>query len=719
MLRLIALASSLITVTPSMTTMTYYALNENNSQRIIDPEILREDIFKNSIYGGQVKYSEFDGQTFYSDEALNEYLLQNNKVTSVLTSSNPNKIIKNYEHMTLDETKIYDVDLNNFKQLYRDAFGNVAYSRQEALDTYVNKGHVKAQYSYDGFYWFDTPEEAKINEKYNMKINKSLYYICQNQYYNVFNDKDINALISLMDEGYYANINESLTHSPLQKPIIEKGDSKLIYDLLKKDFQKDWNGDYYNQITESETHYKLSIAPSASNRITVQYFDKNGNSMGGATDYWAGSAFTFEPRNVKYNSGQEVINGFKNAKWGEGTEGTPGFGWRYKTTTLEGYKNGQEVKIKINLVPTNWSGGGGKTPAPNLNDYSYADQSTGKIKLYSSPDKHDDQFLDVTPEKQGVYSPANITTEEKNKFYNEWYDKYFNSVITNFGVNDNRQVTYDDIKDGNYIKNVVFDGEGSKGFIYKDKAYDINYSKGYSQSLIESYLHWVEIKAKLLENPLTVEGKTVYPLRNDFLATKEQLDKFLYLEGNFQSKLMYSYSPDPDISDRQGKMLAPTLEEAKEKQIINNNKTLRKQFIAYDAFGNQEIASSSAEDAIRQLTNKIQLTSKFVHKKEIGSWDPNVKRSWDLTISDGRYNVYRIEDPNQGGKFIYYPSQDLALAAVKANAKLSSSVNTLEKAIYLYNYSATNGQVIPFVFYDNDVNSVITKIYQYEHWTTN
>lgn len=86
--------------------------------------------------------------------------------------------------------------------------------------------------------------------------------------------------------------------------------------------------------------------------------------------------------------------------------------------------------------------------------YSIVDQSVGKIKLYANTKQNDDQFLDVTAEKKGVFTNQNITTEEKNHFYDIWYDRYFNSVLTNFGANNNHQV----IKKGVYITNPTFDG---------------------------------------------------------------------------------------------------------------------------------------------------------------------------------------------------------------------------------------------------------------------
>lgn len=519
-----------------------------------------------------------------------------------------------------------------------------------------------------------------------------------------------------MEEGYYANINQSLLGKPLVKPIVEQGNIKLIYDLLKKDLRKDFNGDYYNDVAKTETRYRLAIAATGTNRITVQYSDLNGRYLTGE-DYYAGTSPILEFTDVGVKkSGQDLINWFKNTGyWVPRKQGSVGLGHKYWTRQFTGIYKNQRVKMQINLVPK-WSYGFGKTKAPDINSYSVVDQSVGKIKLYANPKQNDDQFLDATAEKKGVFSNGNITTEEKTHFYDTWYDRYFNSVLTNFCSNNNRQVTYQDIKKGNYLTNPTFESTNGKGFIYKDKAYDVNYNKGYSQSLIQSYLNWIPVKEKLLAKPVVHDGQYYYQLRPDFLATAEQLDKFLYLEGSFQTKLMYSYSPDPDVSDRDGRILAATLQEAKEKELINKDRTLRKQYLAYDVFGNKEVTTSSAREVIQQLTNKIQLTSKFVHKNEIKTWNLKMKRSWDLIISDGRYVVYRITDPNQAGKFIYFSSKDVALAAIKTAAKLSSAVNKLEKSVYLYSYTTQSKSVVPFVFYDNDVDSVITKIYEYEQW---
>ncbi|WP_425379626.1 hypothetical protein [Spiroplasma endosymbiont of Stenodema calcarata] len=361
MLKLLVLVTSIATITPTATSSLYYATAETTNNYAISREVLRKDILANRIYGGKVNYSEYDGHTFYSEEALNEHLLKNNKVTSVVTSSNPNKIIKNYEYMTLDDKKIYDADLNNFPQLYRDAFGNVAYTQEKALQTYTNEGLVKPQYSYDGFYWFDTPEEAKINEKYKMQINKSLYYIYNNEYYNAFNTQDINALISLMDEGYYANLNQSLLGKTLLNPIVQVGDSKLIYVLLKKDFRKDFNGDYYKTITKTETKYRLAISPTGSNRLTVEYYDyKTGRRLNNK-DYYAGDSTTIELKGNNFSGGNALIRFFKNNAWNRRAEGSLSISGRYyRTREFRGVYKNQDAIILINLVPK-WSYAFGKS----------------------------------------------------------------------------------------------------------------------------------------------------------------------------------------------------------------------------------------------------------------------------------------------------------------------------------------------------------------------
>lgn len=104
---------------------------------------------EDKIYLWKQKFIEYNNERFSSKNDFKNYLLENATITSILTSSNLNKIIKDIENKTLDESKIYDIDPNKFIQIYRDAYGKIARTMQDALDTYTNLGLVKEQYSYD------------------------------------------------------------------------------------------------------------------------------------------------------------------------------------------------------------------------------------------------------------------------------------------------------------------------------------------------------------------------------------------------------------------------------------------------------------------------------------------------------------------------------------------------------------------------------------------
>lgn len=363
----------------------------------------------------------------------------------------------------------------------------------------------------------------------------------------------------------------------------------------------------------------MAIALSKDKWITIYYGDVT------EEDFEDGKSLHIELARGNFKSGREVIN-YVNNGWGEDCEYWTLGGRCNKIKYIDIIRNNKVSRATIKLRVSKQKFG--VKPAPSIGDFTFKDESEGFINVYSSKEKKDSQFLGATVKKQGVFSSFNITTEDKESFYKEWYNKYYNEILTDFGSNNNKSVNYDDIKNGNHIENFNFDGNTGSGFIYKDKAYDVNERKGYSESLIQTYRNWLVKKEKILSEELIIkEGVKYYKLREDFLATKEQLDKFLYLQGTFNSKIMYSYSEEADASDPDGKYLAQTLQESKEKQLINNNKTLYKQYNAYDVFGNKVVSSDIEKDAVFQLQNHIQLTSKYVHKMEIDTWNRNVKRS--------------------------------------------------------------------------------------------
>ncbi|QHX36398.1 hypothetical protein [Spiroplasma sp. BIUS-1] len=693
MLKHILIASA-ITSFSSISIAPIINLNSiNEKQELI--EFLKKDIEENKLFLGNQVYSEYDDKIFTSQESLNEYILSNSIVQSELTSSNPSKIIKDYEHMTLDESKIYDIDMDKFITVYRDAFGNISKTSKDALDTYTHAGLVKQKYSYDEETWYDSPEEAKINQKDKMKINKSLYYVHNNKYYNAFNIKDINNLLSTFEEGFFVNKTKSLEGKNLLEPIVEYGDKDILYKKMQRELKSNFFDSYYYNISDMEYENSLLFEIKKTNELRITYPGEKQiiyNSSSRPQIVFAN----------KYESEKSMVDDFKNrSKWSESSEGSPGIGryyWSRKFQLIHPVSK-KIVLAEIKLVPK-WSGGFGKYH-PSFDNYIYTDKTVSKINTYYNEDKN--QLVEYIGGLKNRYSIEESTREDKSIIYNTWFEEYFQKNITNFGNEQNKLIKYEDILKEEFIKNI-------DQSVYKDLLYDINYAKGTSYSLIKSYYDWQIVKRELLNKPTIINGEEMYQLRPDFYATKEQLDSFLALQGKFNTVLKYSYSENPDVSSPDGKLLANTYEEAREKQFSNANLSLKKKYIAYDVFGKAIESGSSEEEAIRLLQNNIIVESKMTHKKEVETWNWEMKKSYDSIISDGRYMVYKVKSPGSNN-YIYYGSQEAALKAALSNARINGDVNkmSIEKYMYTYTESTTQNEY-SVIFYDNDIDSAVEKI---------
>ncbi|WP_053945846.1 hypothetical protein [Spiroplasma cantharicola] len=658
-------------------------------------DFLRRDIEENKVYIGNQIYSEYDNKIFTSQESLNEYILSNSIVESEFTSSNPSKIIKDYEHMTLDENKIYDIDMDKFSPIYRDAFGNIAYTSDEALETYTHGGLVRQKYSYDEENWFDSPEEAKINQKNNMKINKSLYYQYNNKYYNAFNIKDINNLLSNFEEGYFVNKSKSLEGNHLLQPINEYGDKEILYKKMKRELKENFLDSYYYKVSKMDYVNSLQFGIKNKSELRIAF---KGESQ---SIYYRGQYPSIIFAN-KYESKTEMVNDFKDkSKWSTGHEGswTLGRNYWYRDFELKKPNDNKVYKATVKLVPK-FSHGLGKNN-PSFDDYNYEDKTVSKISTYY--DSSQRQLVESIGNLNQRYSIQESTREDKAFMYDAWFEEYFQKNITNFKGNENKGVDYSDILNEYYIKNV-------DGSVYKDLMYDINYAKGTSFSLIQSYYDWLIVKNELLKKPIIIDGEKKYQLKPDFYATREQLDNFLQLQGKFNTVLKYSYGATPDLSSPDGKLLADSYEEAREKQFVQSSLSLKKRYIAYDVFGKSIESGNSEQEAIRALKRNIALQSKMTHKKEIDSWNNNIKKSYDSIISDGRYLVYKLKDLKTNS-YIYYSSQEMALKAALSNARINGDVNKMAIEKYMYTYSnSLIGEEISVIFYNNDIQSAIDKI---------
>jgi hypothetical protein len=87
---------------------------------------------------------------------------------------------------------------------------------------------------------------------------------------------------------------------------------------------------------------------------------------------------------------------------------------------------------------------------------------------------------------------------------------------------------------------------------------------------------------------------------------------------------MYSVSKERHLSNRDGKLLAHTANEARELQSLFEGNTLRTRYHVIDKFGQRSFYTfSNKEQALRELRNEIKLNSKYISLKEINSLKDN------------------------------------------------------------------------------------------------
>ncbi|WP_339020823.1 hypothetical protein [Spiroplasma endosymbiont of Atherix ibis] len=476
--------------------------------------------------------------------------------------------------------------------------------KKSALDTYTNAGLVKQKYSYDEVDWFDKPEEAKINQKDKMEIRSSLYYIHNNKYYNAFNIKDINNLLSTFNEGYFVNKEKNIEGERLLKPIKEYGDKETLFKKLQRELRNNFLDSYFYKSSKIQYINKLKITPKQYNEFRVSF-------PGQREDI----SFEYKEAEIildqKYNSYQEMLNDFRNInKWDTSKSNKEQTLWwgRYFWqiwVNLINPKTGKVERARISLYP--WHGKASGMWEPSFDLYTYKDGTKSTLKnYYNEKKKNHINSINLSGPR---YSLNEVTKEEKNQVYNSWFEEYFEKNIINFGTNENIKFNYKDLLKEKFTKNI-------DGSVYKDLIYDINYSKGHSYSLIKSYYDWLLVKQRILQSPKIIEGKTMYQLIPDFYVEKNQLNTYLPLQGKFSTVLKFFYGSSPD-----GKLLSDTYEEAMERTFINSRQTLKKKYIAFNVFGESVESGESQEEAIRKLQNSILLNSKMVHKNEYNTWN--------------------------------------------------------------------------------------------------
>ncbi|WHQ36660.1 hypothetical protein [Spiroplasma sp. SV19] len=682
------LGSLILTVTPVGTAM---SAAPDYGTDVSSPEGALFKMIKNSSTTVDTKTEwNYDGQKFYSQQELDGYIMQNNKVETMQTSSNPGKIINDYQYRTLDPEKVYDIDFNNYQLIYRDAYGNATLSKDIALETYTK--NITSKYSYDAINWFDSPEEAKAGFIYKGGLHKSLYYYVNGRYYNAFNSADQKALKSVLTEGY------SLAPSNFTGQVPIYGTRDSLRNIIANNFRTFWTN--ANNINEplnyanflaTKTTQKIFLSPGNGNLIKVSV------NKGSQKFYYAGETVEIGDTEGKFNMADFTSrNGWKSHK--QSDDGWNSVGKYYYTRT---FSSGGKT-YDLTYMPTN-SGIGWKFSDFNWERVAASNKYDSTILLYDNDIKSTTKKELYRWEKLpiNITRPQEIPTQYVRQAYDLWFNSFYEEKFLKLDKVDENGVPY------------------NKYGVKADVLYDVNGKQGHRYSLNESVKYYEEsLKPQILAGPTATneKGEITYKLRDDFYATKAQVDNYLFLTGIVDTRLMYTYLDVQDISSQDGLALAMTEADAREKQFQYEKGILLKKYFAFDVFGNSVISAESREDAIAKLHKTITLTGKYINRKEIASWDNGVM-AYDNIIQDGIYSVYRIYSQIRADQglipYIYFDSYHSALVAIKAGINKEINITTTTVNIYLYVYLDKNGNKHSYTYTsDEEINAIVAEIMQ-------
>lgn len=720
-------------LTATVLPITFVQTTPNNDAVVfkVDKNEIKTRVLNNSFASQIDQQYIYQGIVFNSENDLNKYIYDSNQIETKLTSSNPSKIIKDYEHQILDGKQIHDNNIENFVQIFRDATGQIAYSANAAADTFINYSKIQQKYSYDGIDWFSNAEEAwKGIQNYN-KIQKSIYYFVNGKYYNAFNTLDINALINQMEEGYYASLsNKPSGELWLENETSVYGVKNNFIRLMKSKLRDDFFNKYIFDITKGIPENKFSLTPNAEKSITIEYlgqktvYDNNRNAkemqpIKLAENYTSSADFLSDFRDeTKWLQKKVIRNSYTTKEDSLERKFTIIVNNRpvIATITLTNEKT-KSVYIQTGAHPIMTTE---TTGVPNITkDFKIIDHTVGNLVLFTDQSKRT-ILAETGTIMNDVYNNSLITNDTKELFFNKWFDEYYlDSVLLNFQGNKNERVDWDNYKNKKYIKNKENNLKISD--VYKDKFYDINGSKGHTYSLIQSQKEWEPVKKDIINNnyiELNESGEKLYQFRKgeDLTFTLSELNNFLALFGSVDTREMYSVSSTKNNSDREGRMLFWTKKEAEERRKISVQDTLMTRFSIYDKYNKEIIVSADTkEEAIEELKKEIKLNSKFIHKDEVVSWNSEFAHAWEDVISGEQVNlVYAIRNPNSQSEKIWFASKAKALAAIKTNLKVENNLQIETSNIYAYDYVMDNGLVTTIAYKFEEIEEVVDKIYNFE-----
>ncbi|AHF57959.1 hypothetical protein [Spiroplasma eriocheiris] len=681
------IAAGVLTISPVAITTSMVMTNDNKAGSPRDA--MFETIKKSSKVTATTTQWTYDNHKFYSESDLNNYIYIHNKVETIQTTSNPGKIITDYQYHLLDPNQIYDTDINNYQLVYQDAFGNAALSKERALNSYTNNGLVKEKYGYDGTHWYDSPQEAKDGFIYKGGLRKSLYYYVSGRYYNVFNKQDQTDLLKVLTDGYH------LKPSDFTNGVSLYGTEQSFRNVVQDNFRNVWGApeshnkiNYKNYMNFSNTH-KIYLSPGGGDLMKVKN-NKTGDYMevghgdsvviDDIDDQWTIADFTESKRN-----------------WAQSKQCDD---WSCSVGKYYYTKNFHSANRSYTLtyLPAS-SGSAWRATNFSFGNISSSETFDADVLLYdkplTNPSKHSIWRVHLNHQ---VNNYVEIPTEYILEAYDTWFNYFYDNDFLKLDKVASNGTRYNDYG------------------VYADTLYDVNGQHGYKYSVTDSINYYNNyLKPQILAQPvIDKNGNKLYKLRDDFYATQQEVNDYLFLEGIVDTRLMYTFLDVQDISSQDGLSLAPTQAEAQEKLFQLQAGVLLKEFFAYDVYGNYVLSGDSGEEAIRKLQQAITLTGKYVHQKEIASWQ-NRSHSYDSIISDGHYIVYRVYSSQraQAGltPYLYFDNYNYALNAIKAGINGQIMIDTTTVNIYLYIYIDKNNHQHSYSYInDEEINNIIDEI---------
>ncbi|ARU91139.1 hypothetical protein SCLARK_00417 [Spiroplasma clarkii] len=699
--------------------------------------------------------------------------MKKNPIKVKKTLSDPLKIVSNYATNQLDETKIYDTNASNLVKVYENALGNIvlpscreigdikgcvnstedAHSR--AVNSYINQGLLRPEYSYDYVNWFESIDEADIAyNKANYTVNDSLFYLYNGQYFNAFNATDREKLKTLLVPGYRYDPIKGLNPSSSENEVGNflkpfRYARTHFADYFKNNFKEYFMSNAYQQpdIVEDKVNqnnllnftreFEFTIQSNKSEADRNQWFD--------ITNYVGEDIVEFDTSNsnnvkikIKSNVGKDFnINLFeKEFKDKSNWESEMVTGRCILTTSDKRrkhhftFKSNDEEWFKITLDTTNDSGDGcpegyhdttplntkidvGGLSNSNFN-FSWNDNNKllglfkktyGLENEFSSNDILEHMRAESIKNNNSGYGDANFykdLTLKQNIANMSAFNK--NSIFEFVWQRFAEKITSINHKDAPVTDDWLYGEQtGSDG-------------QDYAYSYVESNLNF---SGQLLKESAGLKDSDELPYSYNKINFTTNLKKWkndfyaLSYENNsgIPMQRMYYVNDNEDItkySDNFGNNVSSSHNQAVQIAQDRENKVLIKRYKMYDINGKEiVIDESDLQKAIKKLKEQISLENILIHKNELSNMvDQKTSRS-NLITSKESY-VYYFNGLNN--REMYFGDYSSAREIFENQISLITGISEKMVSSYVYSFVYEGKEYTYNYTNEDNIDDLVNKI---------